>query len=354
MRKRILWMMMALVMVFAVACGQGTPGATEFGSVDFEFEEEDYSDYGISMVLGKPTVWNDYAENVGLFPIENGQDVGLTIVVLPPSVLEGLNQVLSDENAAEEDVAAARQTVMSEMMFMGSFVITNNSDRLEELKADMDYAKGVVVETQEGGRSLLYLWNEPDLSQVAAEDKEMMEAVFAPAEELMKVARLADEPEGTAGEKASRPAGLQGLRHWSFKAVNLEGQEVTDAILAEHPLTMVNVWATFCGPCRQEMPELAQLYEDYGDRMGFLGIVGDATEIDEKEKELAQTIVKEYGVPYENVLANADLQDSVLKDVMGFPTTFFVNSEGDVVGEIIVGARNYEAFAAQIEALLKN
>ena len=47
-----------------------------------------------------------------------------------------------------------------------------------------------------------------------------------------------------------------------FESVDLEGNTVDESILADHQLTMINVWATFCGPCINEMPDLGQGLSD--------------------------------------------------------------------------------------------
>ena len=65
----------------------------------------------------------------------------------------------------------------------------------------------------------------------------------------------ADQPAaGTEG--TSQAADARRPLLGSFTAQDLEGNTVDQSILADHKLTMVNVWATFCTPCLSEMPEL--------------------------------------------------------------------------------------------------
>ena len=62
---------------------------------------------------------------------------------------------------------------------------------------------------------------------------------------------------------------------FSFTAQTLDGAEMTEAAFSEHDLTMVNVWASWCPPCRGELPELAALYGRLPENVGFLSVTVD-------------------------------------------------------------------------------
>ena len=65
----------------------------------------------------------------------------------------------------------------------------------------------------------------------------------------------------------------------TFSAKDLDGNEVTQEIFASNKLTMVNIWATFCGPCINEMPDLGELAAEYADKgVGIVGIPLDVTD----------------------------------------------------------------------------
>ncbi|MBQ7755573.1 MAG: TlpA family protein disulfide reductase, partial [Clostridia bacterium] len=59
---------------------------------------------------------------------------------------------------------------------------------------------------------------------------------------------------------------------FTFSAKTLEGQKVTQEFFGQYDLTMVNVWASWCGPCKSELPELAELYGKLPENVGFLSI----------------------------------------------------------------------------------
>lgn len=123
-----------------------------------------------------------------------------------------------------------------------------------------------------------------------------------------------------------------------FKTNDIMGNEVTSEIFGQSDLTVVNIWGTFCGPCIEEMPELAQLDEKYNGKVQFLGIVGDVDGIDDTEHiELAKTITEKAGVKFTNLVVNDDFED-FMEGIIAYPTTIFVDKFGNIVGEPIVGS----------------
>ena len=89
-------------------------------------------------------------------------------------------------------------------------------------------------------------------------------------------------------------------------------------------VVMVNFWATWCGPCRQEMPILDELYSRY-QRVGFslLGV-----NIDDNSSK-AMNMVNELGVSFP-VLFDARKEVSELYDVDAMPVTLLIDREGTV------------------------
>lgn len=141
-----------------------------------------------------------------------------------------------------------------------------------------------------------------------------------------------------------------------FESVDLEGNTVDESILADHQLTMINVWATFCGPCINEMPDLAKIHQEYGDK-GFqiVGIVGDVVNMDgslsEENVQLAHQIIDTTGANYTHLLPTSDLSP-ILSQVTAYPQTFFVDSNGNQVGTVYIGSRDKEGWQEVIDGLL--
>ena len=66
-----------------------------------------------------------------------------------------------------------------------------------------------------------------------------------------------------------------GFFPFEFSATDIHGNTVTEASMGEKDLFFVHYWGTWCGPCIMEMPDIAKIVLDYGDRVGFLMLLND-------------------------------------------------------------------------------
>lgn len=154
------------------------------------------------------------------------------------------------------------------------------------------------------------------------------------------------------GAAADSPQNLD-----SFWTIDLQGKEVTQEIFSSHKLTLVNVWATFCPPCLQEMPALGELHREYAN-MGVqvIGIVTDVYHTNQKifmdNLGLAYEIIRQTKADYAHLLPSQDLQDLRLKDVQVVPESFFVDSNGKIVGQTYLGAKSKSAWKSIIDSTL--
>lgn len=112
------------------------------------------------------------------------------------------------------------------------------------------------------------------------------------------------------------------------------GSQIDTSILVPYKLTAVNIWATWCNPCVNELPELQKVYEELPEDVNFLGLCVDAAD----EPELAKEILENAGVKYESIVATDDMTKGFLSYIQAYPTTIFVDGEGNLVGEPLVGA----------------
>lgn len=143
-----------------------------------------------------------------------------------------------------------------------------------------------------------------------------------------------------------------------FTTQTIDGKDVDNSIFEGNKLTMVNVWGTFCNPCIEEMPYIQQLSESYADK-GFavIGIICDTCnlsdyEMDEERIEKAKDIIAQTGVKYDNLLANGSLNIAGLENIYTYPTTYFLDEDGNIIGSSYVGSRTYDQWSAIVEAFL--
>jgi thiol-disulfide isomerase/thioredoxin len=142
----------------------------------------------------------------------------------------------------------------------------------------------------------------------------------------------------------------QGSRHVSAKVIgelkesqkftltDLNGQSVSlDQLLKEKKAVLINFWATWCPPCREEIPDLIKLQEKYKDSaFTILGV-----DVGESQKKVSGFAEKE-GINYPIVL-DSDMKVSESFSVYGIPTSYLVSSGGKILGE-------YHAFTSQLAA----
>lgn len=112
----------------------------------------------------------------------------------------------------------------------------------------------------------------------------------------------------------------------SFELPNMENQLVSfEEALEGNKLVWVNFWATWCGPCRQEMPMMAELYKEHHEN-GF-NIV--AIDVDE-DRNTVQSYLDDYPVPFTVLLdSTGELAQSFRIEAL--PTSFLVDSTGTVL-----------------------
>lgn len=116
---------------------------------------------------------------------------------------------------------------------------------------------------------------------------------------------------------------------------------------------LINVWATWCVPCREEFPDLVKLAGSYKDKMDFVGISVD--EIDEIDSKIIP-FMKSFNVNFDiYVIDFDDVQDFINyfdEDWNGaIPATFIYDSKKKRVSTII-GKENYEFFESEIKKVL--
>ncbi len=119
---------------------------------------------------------------------------------------------------------------------------------------------------------------------------------------------MADTPEGAAPDFTLKSESGENLR-----LSDLRGEVV-----------MINFWASWCGPCRQEMPLLNELYTQYKP-LGFTILGVNVEENSQKAKDLLKNIPVTFPVLFDN-----ESKVSKLYDVVAMPSTVLVDRDGNM------------------------
>jgi thiol-disulfide isomerase/thioredoxin len=170
---------------------------------------------------------------------------------------------------------------------------------------------------------------------------------------LFIIASCSREKTSSSGQTVSNVAELTSVlprdnRVADFSWTDSTGKRV-DFDSFRGKVTLINVWATWCGPCKRELPDLIALHNEFSGRgVKIIGISQDR--ISNAVGEV-RSFVKEHGIPYQVVMSNDDL-DAALGNVRQLPTTFIVNESGTIV-KTLIGAQTKEAFSAALLAALK-
>ncbi len=153
-------------------------------------------------------------------------------------------------------------------------------------------------------------------------------------------------------ETSAAAVQITGEKFPQFSTLNLNNETVTNNIFAQKKITVINIWGTFCPPCIDEMPELGEWAEDMPDDAQIIGIVCDAKGVDDYESiEAAKEILREANANFVNILPNAEI-NQYLQKVDAVPTTIFVDAQGNLIGEPVIGA-DVDSYKARVAAYLK-
>ena len=128
-------------------------------------------------------------------------------------------------------------------------------------------------------------------------------------------------------EKAKENLGV-GKPAPNFTLMDLEGKEFTLSSL-KGKYVVLDFWGSWCGWCIKGFPEMKKYYEQYKDRIEFVGI--DCGDTEDKWKES----VKENKIPWINVYNPKDGNVPELYAVSGYPTKYIIDPEGNIVKEVV-------------------
>ena len=136
-----------------------------------------------------------------------------------------------------------------------------------------------------------------------------------------------------------------GDRAPDFQLQNLDGQTVSLGNLQGKPV-LINFWATWCSPCRSEMPYIQEIYEEWADK----GLVVLAINIGENSAK-AEEFMQNYNLSF-TVLLDTKQDVAQRYNISGIPTTFFIDKDGIIQDKVIGAFQNKTQIETRLSKIM--
>ena len=272
MKKRILSFCLCFILLFALSVSASA-------SETYEYPVEE-----MGLTLEVP---EEFISTIGMFEIfpMGEADTGINVMMFEYVALseEDYFALIENEDISEEDQARVR-SAMREMAYV--FAIDGNRT-LSDLINTLDLGSYPAENFSEIGKT-------EDVTFYLMIDKEgdsAYTASIAPefAEEYTTLqAGLAEVLKSASFERPQAPGADLVGQVLSFESEDIDGNPVSsEDIFSQHEITMVNIWATWCGPCKSELEELGEIDRRLSSKdCAILGICIDADESPDEARAL--------------------------------------------------------------------
>ena len=241
----------------------------------------------------------------------------------------GSNKTITEEQAERYD-ELDRQCAL-----LPGFLCSEDESEIEAFRQYAEevgapFAEMTKIGEADGYSFFYYEDEEPRIDSLRPEFAEEARKIAA---DIKEAAMKAEFFAPTEPEEPEDPWSGKELR---FETTDLDGNPVrSEELFAQHKVTMLNIWATWCDPCKRELRELGEINRRVQEKNGaIIGILSDAD--DAESIALGKELLAENGADYLNLTLPAALNE--LGIIEGYPTSIFVDSNGVILAPPILGA----------------
>ena len=225
----------------------------------------------------------------------------------------------------------------------------------EDSEKELDELTGCTEHKEIGsssdGKYKYYLSTNKDADESLKKEVEKIDVTLTEMTPFQQLSAF-DQPQDTSNAGDSKTVG-------KFETKGVDGKDYTEKVFSGYDLTLVNIFTTWCSPCVNEIPELEKLYEEMKEKgVGVVGVVLDTVGDDGKQDDAT---VKKAGVLQEKTKASypflvpdSTMMNGRLNGISAFPETFFVDKEGNIVGETYSGSHSLDEWKEIVEKELEN
>ena len=225
----------------------------------------------------------------------------------------------------------------------------------EDSEKELDELTGCTEHKEIGsssdGKYKYYLSTNKDADESLKKEVEKIDVTLTEMTPFQQLSAF-DQPQDTSNAGDSKTVG-------KFETKGVDGKDYTEKVFSDYDLTLVNIFTTWCSPCVNEIPELEKLYEEMKEKgVGVVGVVLDTVGDDGKQDDAT---VKKAGVlqektkaSYPFLIPDSTMMNGRLNGISAFPETFFVDKEGNIVGETYSGSHSLDEWKEIVEKELAN
>lgn len=199
-----------------------------------------------------------------------------------------------------------------------------------ELEPDLEISEDWFTEVGKAEDVIFYAMMIPEVTEAYLEGiaPAYQEEFKTLREELLEILK-----NGEYFEPVIQGADLIG-KTLRFETTDVDGNPVkSEDIFKENDITMINIWATWCGNCVRELAELSEMNERLAEKN--VAVIGICTDADTK-LDACRALISENGVKYRNLLPFDGIEEAL--ELTAYPTSYFVSSEGTILSLPFKGA----------------
>ena len=253
--------------------------------------------------------------------------------------------ILYDMDTTDEEMKKLNERKAVLHVIVASEVDSDKTLEVISDKLQVDYseqfARAQVIGTADG--YTFYAIPERDEQKISAFDEEYRAEFDKFQQELFDLEKSAtlfapvDPAKNMVGQKLE------------FTTTDVDGNTVTSQeLFAANEITVVNCWGLWCGNCMKEMAELKEFHDKIQEKgCGVVGLEYE-DEWDDEVVKNSKEALEGFGITYPNVL----IPEELVQELLGFPTTFFVDKEGTILCMPVTGAY-VDKYERALESLLQ-
>ena len=225
----------------------------------------------------------------------------------------------------------------------------------EDSEKELDKITGCTEHKEIGsssdGKYKYYLSTNKDADESLKKEVEEIDVTLTDMTPFQQLSAF-DQPQDTSNTGDSTTVG-------KFETKGIDGKDYTEKVFSDYDLTLVNIFTTWCSPCVNEIPELEKLYEEMKEKgVGVVGVVldtvGDDGKQDDATVKKAGVLRKKTKASYPFLIPDSTMMNGRLNGISAFPETFFVDKEGNIVGETYSGSHTLDEWKEIVEKELEN